>query len=103
MRMEYQSEEQLQNSYKDYTKGNCFCNPSLSSQDIKNLIGLRIRNRREFLCLSQKDLADRIFRRREHINRLEQGVASLHIDLLLTISQALEVHPFYFLRGIVYF
>jgi transcriptional regulator with XRE-family HTH domain len=80
-----------------------FFDESLSSQDIKNIVGARIRNRRNALVMSQDELAQHMNRRREHITRLETGRAAISIDVLLSLSKALAVHPFYFLKGVVNF
>jgi transcriptional regulator with XRE-family HTH domain len=59
-------------------------------------IGRLIRERRKELCLTQKDLAERLNVTAQQIQKYERGLNVLSLHRLLAINEALVVPPSYF-------
>jgi len=57
----------------------------------RNALGAAVRNRRQFLGLSQEQLAERAGVERKSVSRVETGAYSPSIDRLWDICDALEV------------
>lgn len=61
--------------------------------------GMRIRGQRKMLRLTQQELSERIHADVQHVGRIERGEKSASIDLLIELSEVLEVSIDYLLTG----
>lgn len=61
--------------------------------------GMRIRCQRKMLHMTQQELSERIHADAQHVGRIERGEKSASIDLLIELSEALEVSIDYLLTG----
>ena len=61
--------------------------------------GRRVKEYRVKAGLSQSELAKRVGVEKTHISRIERGVAACSIDLLLEISDILQISTDYLLKG----
>lgn len=61
--------------------------------------GMRIRCARKEKGWNQQELADRVKVESQHISRIERGVVSCSVDILVRLSEALQVSTDYLLLG----
>jgi transcriptional regulator with XRE-family HTH domain len=66
-----------------------------SKVNINEKIGRLIRQRRKELCLTQRDLADKLDVSAQQIQKYEKGVNVLNLQRLLEINEALVIPPTY--------
>jgi len=60
--------------------------------DIKKVIGARIRSLRKTLGLTQEELAERASLANETISRVERGIQGATLDNYLALAEALDVN-----------
>ena len=63
----------------------------MSSDEILGIIGLRIREKREDIGITQEDLGNRIGKNKSHISNLENAKYNPTIRSLTSIANALEI------------
>lgn len=61
--------------------------------------GARVRCRRMALHMTQQELSEKIHADTHHIGRIERGERAISVDLLLELSEALNVSTDYLLVG----
>lgn len=61
--------------------------------------GLRLRNLRMDLHITQEELAQSLHVDKQHISRMERGIKAISIDLLIEMSVKLHVSTDYLLTG----
>ena len=61
--------------------------------------GKRLRDLRDREGMTQKELARKVNVEEQHINRMERGKRACSIDVLLKISETLNVSTDYLLKG----
>lgn len=61
--------------------------------------GMRIRCARKEKGWNQQELADRVKVESQHISRIERGIVSCSVDILVRLSEALQVGTDYLLLG----
>lgn len=66
----------------------------------KMTIGERIKQRRESLGLTQRELSERLFVKRETINQWESGTRQIKGDDIARLADTLETTCDYILRGV---
>jgi transcriptional regulator with XRE-family HTH domain len=64
--------------------------------NIDKHIGKRLFSRRGLLCLTRKDLGDRVGVSPQQIQKYESGNSSLKASKLIAIADALDIDPSYF-------
>lgn len=62
-------------------------------------IGLRIRQKREFLDLTQEKAAEILDISQTHYKNIEHGRTNMSLDLLMDICSAFDLDPTYILTG----
>lgn len=62
-------------------------------------IGMRIKERRDRLGLTQQELGDKIHRSREYVSKWESGERGLKVEDLVLIADVLETSCDYLLKG----
>ena len=65
--------------------------------DLINSIGLKIRNAREDMDLTQKDMAELIPMNQSNYSKIERGIQEPNMEQLRRISQILRLDPRYLL------
>jgi len=65
---------------------------------IINIISKNIRKRRQFLNLSQEELAEKSGLHRTYIGSVERGERNITVTSISKISAALEIEPFQLLK-----
>lgn len=70
--------------------------------NIKHLLGENIKRIRKRQHITQENLAELVDRSKNHISKIEQGLTNPPLDLLIEISNALNV-PMYELFDFSYF
>lgn len=68
---------------------------------VDELVGHRVRVRREMLQLSQADLARRLGLSERQVSRCELGVERISASLLMRLCRALEVSITFFFEDLV--
>ena len=76
------------------------CRGRVRASGIDRHIGLRIRDRRVMLGLSQQQLADLIGVTYQQAHKYERGLNRVSAGRLYAIARALEVEPGYFFEGL---
>lgn len=72
-------------------------NPKYSLQDSTNKkIGKRLKDRRKFLNMTQKDLAEKIGCTFQQIQKYEAGINNISMQILLKLCKILNCTPHYF-------
>lgn len=63
----------------------------------QRLFGIRVQKCRKAIGLTQEELANRLNVEKQHISRIERGVNAASIDLLVELSDVLDVSTGYLL------
>ena len=70
-----------------------------SNNDLDYYVGKKLKQRRESLCLSQKDLSEILDISYQQIQKYERGENKIPAGRLFLLSKALKVNPDYFFDG----
>ena len=76
----------------------------ITSKELSNIIdchvGQRVRNRRKLLKMSQEDLAKKVGKTFQQLQKYEKGTNRISASVLYYIAAALKVRPEYFYEGL---
>lgn len=76
-----------------------YCKESLLVKFNKKEFGNRLRERRIVAHMTQDMLADKVGVEKQHISRMERGLKSVSLNVLVELSEELNVSTDYLLRG----
>ena len=67
--------------------------------EYKKEMGLRIKNRRKKLSMTQEEIAEKLNISVKHFSEVERGIAGLSIENLIKISEILNLSLDYIIKG----
>ncbi len=67
--------------------------------DYKKEMGLRLKEKRKELCMTQEQLSDQLNISLKHYSEVERGITGLSVENIIKISNILHVSIDYLLKG----